>query len=38
MSLPVAGVHSTSLRLTLLIPASHVPDAVRRLHAEFIPG
>jgi aspartate kinase len=36
-SIPVAGVHSTALRLTLLVPVEQVPDAVRRLHGEFVP-
>jgi aspartate kinase len=36
MEIPVAGVHTTSLRLTLLLPVERVPDAVRRLHGEFL--
>jgi aspartate kinase len=38
MGISVAGIHSTSLRLTFLIPADQVPEAVRRLHGEFIAG
>jgi aspartate kinase len=37
MGIPVAGIHSTSLRLTLLVPVDQVPEAVRRLHGEFVP-
>lgn len=36
LDIPVAGVHTTALRLTLLLPANRVPDAVRRLHAELL--
>ena len=35
---PVVGVRSTALRLTLLLPAGPVPEVVRRLHGEFIAG
>jgi aspartate kinase len=38
LDIPVAGVHSTALRLTLLVPAVRVPDAVCRLHEAFLPG
>jgi aspartate kinase len=38
MGITVAGVHSTGLRLTLLVPAEQVAEAVRRLHGEFLPG
>jgi aspartate kinase len=38
LEIRVAGVHSTALRLTLLIPADRVPDAVHRLHREFVGG
>jgi aspartate kinase len=38
LGVPVAGIHTTSLRLTLLVPAGRVPDGVRRLHEVFLPG
>ena len=37
MGIRAAGVHSTALRLTLLVPVDQVPDAVRRLHGELVP-
>jgi aspartate kinase len=36
LGVPFAGIHSTSLRLTLLLPVERVPDAVRRLHEELL--
>jgi aspartate kinase len=36
MGASVAGVHTTPLRLTLLVASERVPDAVRRLHGEFL--
>ncbi|MFL6110690.1 MAG: aspartate kinase, partial [Catenulispora sp.] len=38
MGIPVNGVHSTALRLTLLVPADRLPEAVQRLHGEFLPN
>src|SRR5207248_5567471 len=38
MGIAVAGIHSTALRLTLLLPADRVPEAVQRLHGEFLPN
>jgi aspartate kinase len=36
MGVPVLGVHTTSLKLALLVPVEKVPDCVRRLHEALI--
>ncbi len=38
LGIAVAGIHSTALRLTLLLPADRMPEAVRRLHGQFVGG
>jgi aspartate kinase len=36
LGVPVQGVHTSSLRLLLLVPADRVREAVRRLHEELL--
>ncbi|MBI5548253.1 MAG: aspartate kinase [Deltaproteobacteria bacterium] len=38
LGVPVLGVHSSPLKLSLLVPVENVPECVRRLHEALVEG